>query len=298
MKPVSDAELIARVDRVDARTEARRAAQTAAADATDSTVVPDNEKVTFPAVPAAPVITDVSFVDTVPALVPAAQSQAVAPAGYDYATVADDVAKAVQAATTRIKAAQRAAVLDVGRELRAVKAALPHGQFGPWLHAELNVTVRSAENYMSAADFAEGNSEIIAFLPPTAIYELAAPSTPEAARLEVVEKVRHGTVMTVKMIKAIVSGAKLRAEKEAEKAKKAKRRAGLTPKAVKREERRERETLKAEADWLRQSANADRLVGIIVAALAGNEEASQLAADCYRYGLCNVVDQLTRGVQA
>ena len=40
-------------------------------------------------------------------------------------------------------------IIDVGNDLLAVKEALPHGQFGPWLKAEFGWSERSAQNFMS-----------------------------------------------------------------------------------------------------------------------------------------------------
>ena len=79
-------------------------------------------------------------------------------------------------------------IIEVGNELLAVKDALPHGQFLPWLRAEFGWSERSAQNFMSVAE--QFKSAKIADLPiqPSAAYLLAAPSVPDEAREKAVEK--------------------------------------------------------------------------------------------------------------
>jgi hypothetical protein len=54
-------------------------------------------------------------------------------------------------------------IIEVGNDLQAVKDALPHGQFLPWLKAEFGWSERSAQNFMSvkkAVEKAEAGEEI------------------------------------------------------------------------------------------------------------------------------------------
>src|SRR5947208_15313192 len=74
----------------------------------------------------------------------------------------------------------------------AVKEALEHGHFGPWLKAEFGWGERTAQNFMSVAErfkFAK-----IADLPiqPSAAYYLAAPSVPDEARQQAIERAEAG----------------------------------------------------------------------------------------------------------
>jgi hypothetical protein len=67
--------------------------------------------------------------------------------------------------------------------LLCVKTRLEHGLFSRWVRDELRCTVRTAENYMSAASLAsESKREMISSLPPTSVYKLAAPSMPADAK--------------------------------------------------------------------------------------------------------------------
>jgi len=67
----------------------------------------------------------------------------------------------------------------VGRQLQAVKDALPHGYFGHWIDQEFGMSDRTARNLMSvAAHF--GKTEIVSdlHLHATAAYLLARDSVP------------------------------------------------------------------------------------------------------------------------
>ena len=63
-------------------------------------------------------------------------------------------------------------IIEVGNDLLAVKEALPHGQFLPWLRAEFGWSERSAQNFMSVAE--QFKSAKIADLPiqPSAAFRL------------------------------------------------------------------------------------------------------------------------------
>ena len=71
-------------------------------------------------------------------------------------------------------------IVETGRDLQKAKAKLPHGQFGNWLKTEFDMSPKTAENYMRAAELADTKSEIVSFLPAAVLYKLAAPSTPAA----------------------------------------------------------------------------------------------------------------------
>lgn len=91
-------------------------------------------------------------------------------------------------------------IIEIGRELKRVKAHLGHGRFLAWIEDELAMTDRSARNYMRAADWAEGKSEIVSVLPPSTIYKLAAPSTPKAFAEKIVEEIKQGLAVDPRAI--------------------------------------------------------------------------------------------------
>src|SRR3954470_3532232 len=114
--------------------------------------------------------------------------------GFDYSTVPVDVAKEARAVAARINERNRAAqaaILETGRDLLAIKERLEHGRFLAWIDAEFGMTPRTAQRYMSAAAVLGDKSDIVSFLPPTTIYQLAAPSMPPPVREEIVERIEN-----------------------------------------------------------------------------------------------------------
>ena len=87
----------------------------------------------------------------------------------------------------RIRAAMRRSVEDIisiGQDLALIKAKLPHGQFGSYIMEKFSFSERAAQNYMNAAAAFKGKTATVAYLPATALYELAAKRTPPAVREE------------------------------------------------------------------------------------------------------------------
>jgi flagellar biosynthesis GTPase FlhF len=137
---------------------------------------------------------------------------------FDYGELVPPIANQVKAAAERIRSGLLKSIIETGKDLILVKQKLEHGQFGPWLEAEFGWTERTAENYMNVArKFAE-KPEIVAIFPPTALYELAAKSTPDAIRDEIVNEAKAGNVLPVRAIKSRIADARSaeRQEREAE----------------------------------------------------------------------------------
>jgi hypothetical protein len=128
---------------------------------------------------------------------------------FDYGELCREDWQFVHDATDEIKRLGKqtiANILEIGRLLTEVKARLTHGQFCRWL-AEFHSSERQAQRLMSAHlvfGKTDTMSDLASFLEPTAIYQLAAPSTPEPARQEVLAKVEAGEHVTPKAVKAIV----------------------------------------------------------------------------------------------
>src|SRR5262245_32696861 len=73
---------------------------------------------------------------------------------YDALTLTeDDRGIVIEHAKDILKFTQRAAadIIEIGRRLLDVKALLPHGMFGDWLHVEFGTTVRTAQMLMNVA---------------------------------------------------------------------------------------------------------------------------------------------------
>ena len=131
--------------------------------------------------------------------------------GFNYDLLETKVAEKVRTSADRIRERVKKTVediIDVGNDLLAVKEALPHGQFGPWLKAEFGWSERSAQNFMSVAE--RFKSAKFADLPiqPSAAYLLAAPAVPDEARQVAVEKAEAGEEITFATARKIVAQAK------------------------------------------------------------------------------------------
>ncbi|HEY7157091.1 MAG TPA: DUF3102 domain-containing protein [Gemmataceae bacterium] len=128
--------------------------------------------------------------------------------GFNYDLLETKLADKVRSAADRIRERVKKTVediIEVGNDLLAVKEALPHGQFLPWLKAEFGWSERSAQNFMSVAE--QFKSAKIADLPiqPSAAYLLAAPSVPDEAREKAVEKAEAGEEITFAAAREIVA---------------------------------------------------------------------------------------------
>jgi len=97
-----------------------------------------------------------------------------------------------------IRAASRATVesiLEIGRHLTEAKKLCGHGEWLPWLKREFGWDERTARRFMSIHELA-GKSGNLSYLSigVSALYLLAAPSTPEAARQKVFRMAESGPV--------------------------------------------------------------------------------------------------------
>ena len=207
---------------------------------------------------------------------------------FDYSTLDEESAAIAMEAEAAIKDCLGASCVAVGKMLSQAKIGMRHGSFGPWLEAVFGWSDRTAQNYMAAAEWAEGNSEIVAHLPPTAIYSLAAPSTPEPARIRVIEAIKSGEPITAKSVKSIVATAKGEERAAVERERARLKRAKLSPEEEKKEAKKEaakkREQDKQAAEqqkWVEEReikrSNGAALAAIILEKLVGNAEAIRLA---------------------
>jgi hypothetical protein len=94
-------------------------------------------------------------------------------------------------------------VIEIGRELIAVKNRLGHGNFLPWIDREFKMTDKSAERFMSVAEQFGDKFDSVSNLTLTALYELSATSTPDEVRTEVAERVAAGDSVTAAKVKAL-----------------------------------------------------------------------------------------------
>ena len=168
--------------------------------------------------------------------------------GFDYEQLDDAAANEAKAVVERYRDRQKAYVIDTGRDLLAIKARLEHGLFLEWVQSELGMTPRSAQRMMSAAEVLGDKSDTVSYLPPTVLYELSAPSTPEPVRAAVLRRIEAGESLPAEKIMHEVREGRDEVRKRASAEKEAARRAALTP------EQREYEDAFAARGQKRQAA--------------------------------------------
>ncbi len=101
----------------------------------------------------------------------------------------------------------------IGLNLLEAQNITEHGEFLPWLRREFGMGKTSAYEFIHVASAFESKLPIIGNLLnaiiPTALYKLAAPSTPEAARAEAIERVQAGEVVGPDVAREIINRHKL-----------------------------------------------------------------------------------------
>jgi len=123
-------------------------------------------------------------------------------------------ARAIQAAQAIKPRLKRAAedIFVIGAELNQVKASFPHGEFGNWLGTEFGLSQRMAQHFMNVATRLLDKSEKFSHLPPSSLYLLAAPTTPDLAIIEVEQKLDAGARLRIAEVTLIVESARMLAQ--------------------------------------------------------------------------------------
>jgi hypothetical protein len=99
-------------------------------------------------------------------------------------------------------------IVEIGQRLIEVKERLGHGRFGKWLKAEFGWGTTTAWKFMRVGEqFKFSHCENIA---PSALYLLAAPSTPDEVRREALERAYQGESITHAKVKKLVAGRKVK----------------------------------------------------------------------------------------
>src|SRR5215469_2453792 len=140
---------------------------------------------------------------------------------FDYGTLPTDTAAALQHSAERIRclgSTQNSTIIEIGRELITAKSRLDHGQFTSWIEAEFRMSIRMAQRYMAVAERLADKNDIVSLFKPTALYALAAPSTPQSVHEDVTVRIKRGEVITTKDVKGLITTARIdvaRAERKA-----------------------------------------------------------------------------------
>jgi DNA-binding XRE family transcriptional regulator len=99
-------------------------------------------------------------------------------------------------------------ICEIGRLLTGVKARLPHGQWLPWLKAEFAWSETTARRFMDSYSlFRSAKLEDLPSLlelPPSAVGELAARSTPAEARQEIMQQIVQGARPTTQDVRETI----------------------------------------------------------------------------------------------
>jgi hypothetical protein len=141
--------------------------------------------------------------------------------GFDYRSLKPAEAEKLQKTAKGIKEKLTKSLQDLigmGQGLLAAKTIVPHGQFCIWLKAEFGWAERTARNLMEVAGVFGSKSAIIADLNilPTALYLLAAPSTPFEARQNAMDRAQGGEKITPAIAAEIIRIAKKMQARKAE----------------------------------------------------------------------------------
>jgi hypothetical protein len=124
---------------------------------------------------------------------------------FDYAELDGETSCFVQEQTEEIKALMKKTaegIVNIGQKLIEVKERLGYGHYRQWIEAEFNWGKSTANSFENVARrFA--NVQNLDKFAPSALYELAAPSTPEIAKNEALTRADSGEFITYTTAKEI-----------------------------------------------------------------------------------------------
>lgn len=104
-------------------------------------------------------------------------------------------------------------IVEIGRHLTEAKAACAHGEWLPWLESEFGWSEWTALRFMRVHEaFGKSVNLTDLDLPLTSLYALAAPSTPEPVRQEVIARAESGETLSRAEVDALIAKAKAEAE--------------------------------------------------------------------------------------
>lgn len=125
---------------------------------------------------------------------------------FDYTELDRETRDTIQQNTTEIKSLMRRTsqdIIHIGQKLRAVKQQLEHGRFRKWLKAEFDWSVSASTKFIQVSEQFKCVNFTHLNIANSALYLLAAPSTPEAARQEALRRASLGETITYSKAKVI-----------------------------------------------------------------------------------------------
>jgi hypothetical protein len=130
---------------------------------------------------------------------------------FDYGSLSSEARIVVQQKTSEIRSlVKRSAqdAIEIGQKLLEVKNCLGHGGFLKWVYAEFGWSDRTAERYMLVAREFDNLANLDGQIAPSALYLLAAPSTPEEAKTEALQMAESGETVTHAKAKELIAAKK------------------------------------------------------------------------------------------
>jgi len=127
--------------------------------------------------------------------------------GFKYSSLDPQARALVQQCTSEIKSLTKRSADDtiqIGQILILVKKRLKHGQWLEWLRAEFDWSEQAARQFIHVAQWAKSTKFVDLSFDSTALYRLAAPRTPEAARQEALYRARQGETITYSKAQTII----------------------------------------------------------------------------------------------
>lgn len=134
--------------------------------------------------------------------------------GFDYNALELQQRTVVQQRTGEIRERLRRSAQDIweiGHKLAEVRSRLKHGQFEFWLKVEFNWSRRTAYNFINVYEkFRERANFAQIDIAASALYLLAAPSTPQGIRDEYLQQAREGKKVTHQDLQKVIKTEKFR----------------------------------------------------------------------------------------
>lgn len=126
----------------------------------------------------------------------------VLPSAFDYSSVPLSLAKFLKGQADRIRHHHVTSIVNIGKALLEAKRHLSHGAFQGWVESEVCLPVRTAQAYMRVAHWVSARrNAAIGHLPPTILYILSAPSTPEGFVSDVLSRLEAGELIAPSVIR-------------------------------------------------------------------------------------------------
>jgi len=96
-------------------------------------------------------------------------------------------------------------VIEIGRRLTECKPIVGHGGWLSWLDREFRWSADTAERFIQVSALSDQIPQIAEFhIPLSAMYLLAAPSTPPEARAEIIERAEGGEQISVQSVRDLL----------------------------------------------------------------------------------------------